>query len=53
MNSTNETLIRDNVVAEARAEYEEIGTLTAYTFIALNNVGIEAQLFLDGLDAAS
>ena len=53
MNSTSEVLIKDNVIAEAKAEYEELGTLTAYTFIALNNVGVDAQLFLDGMDLAS
>ena len=53
MNSMSEaSLIQDNVIAEARAEYKELGTLTAYTFIALNNVGIEAHLFLAGLEAA-
>ena len=53
MNSTSEVLIKDNVIAEARTEYEELGTLTAYAFIALNNVGVNAILFLAGLDAES
>ncbi len=44
---------KQQLVDDAREEFEEIGTLTVFTYIALNNIGVDAELFLYGLQAAS
>ena len=50
MNSMSE---RQRLIDDAREEFEEVGTLTVFTYIALNNAGIDAELFLFGLEEAS
>ena len=50
MNSMSE---KQQLIDAATAEFEEVGTLTVFTYVALNNAGLDAELFLFGLEEAS
>lgn len=40
----------DEICAHARLEYEQLGTLSTFTFMSLTNYGVDAQEFLNDLE---
>ena len=49
MNSMSE---QQRVTDAATAEFKELGVLLTTTYFALTDVGVDARIFLDGLEAA-
>ena len=44
---------QQKVIDAATAEFKELGVLLTTTYFALSDAGVDARLFLDGLEAAA